>query len=57
MFREKKGYFSIFWFFILVLGVIWLFTELGYIEFELPWLPIILIVFSLGVVINKLIGR
>jgi hypothetical protein len=53
----KKGKFSIFWFFILVLGIVWFLTEIGLLEFDIPWLPLIVIVISLGIFINKLIGK
>ncbi len=52
-----RGKFSSFWFLILILGVAWFLTEIGYINFDIPWLPVILIVFALGFFINRLLGR
>jgi hypothetical protein len=55
MFRKK--HFSTFWFLILILAVIWFLSELGYIDVNVPWLPLILIVIAMGAFINHLIGK
>mgnify|MGYP006290744095 CR=1 FL=1 len=53
----KEKHFSTFWFLILILGIIWLVSELGYIGIDIPWLPIIVISIALGAFINRLMGR
>jgi len=47
--------FPTFGFMILVLAVIWLLKDLGYITINLPIIPILLILISLGWIINSLI--
>ena len=38
---------------LLVVGVLWLLTELEVLMINVPWIPIILIVVSLGMVLNR----
>jgi len=38
---------------LLVAGIVWAFTSFGYINFDFPWLPIILIIVSIGMIANR----
>ena len=38
---------------ILIIGVLWLLKDLGVLGFSLPWLPIIIIIASLGMFCHK----
>ncbi|MDP3881575.1 MAG: hypothetical protein Q8Q31_01720 [Nanoarchaeota archaeon] len=38
---------------LLVAALIWLFTDLGYLAIDIPWIPIILIIIALGMIINR----
>lgn len=38
---------------ILVFAVIWLITDLGYLNINIPWLPLALIIISLGWIFNR----
>ena len=41
---------------LLAVSVVWLLNELEILNISIPWLPIILIVISIGMVINRIIG-
>jgi hypothetical protein len=49
---RKKG-FPIFATVILVLATIWLLNDLNVIYINIPFIPIVLIIFSIGVIINR----
>lgn len=53
----NKGKFSAFWAIILVISIIWFLRELGYLNLDIPWLPLIIIIVSLGALINHLRGK
>ncbi|MBW2982462.1 hypothetical protein KY343_06290 [Candidatus Woesearchaeota archaeon] len=38
---------------LLVVGIVWLLSDLGIITVSIPWWPIILIVIALGWIINR----
>jgi len=38
---------------LLVAGIVWAFSSLGYIDFDFPWLPVILIIVSIGLIANR----
>jgi len=38
---------------VLVFAVAWLLSELNYLKIDVPWLPIILIIISLGWIFNR----
>lgn len=38
---------------LLIVGVIWLFSELGVITVNVPWWPIILIIVAVGWIVNN----
>ncbi len=47
-----KKVFPTFWFIVLFVALIWMLNELGYLNFNMPWLPAILIIVALGAIIN-----
>lgn len=49
--------FPTFWVIVLFLGIVWLFSELGYVRVEVPWLAAILIIVAIGAIINHLAER
>ncbi|MEK6818636.1 MAG: hypothetical protein AABY10_01745 [Nanoarchaeota archaeon] len=49
----KNKSFPTFWFIVLVVAVIWFLSETGYINFNVPWLPLVLIIVALGAIINN----
>lgn len=38
---------------LLVVGIMWLLTELKVITIPIPWIPIVLIIIALGLIINR----
>jgi len=38
---------------LLVIGFIWLLTELKVITISIPWIPIVLIIIATGLIINR----
>ncbi|MCF7910575.1 hypothetical protein K9L16_02800 [Candidatus Pacearchaeota archaeon] len=48
--------FPTFWMIILVFALVWLVEDLGYLQIQLPWLPVILIIFAIAGIFNKLSG-
>jgi len=42
---------------VLVLGVLWLLSDLHVISFGIPWLPIILIIVAIGWIVNRYVSR
>ena len=52
-----KRRFSSFWAIILIVALVWFFNELGYLNFNIPWLPLVLIIIALGAIINHLMGK
>ena len=38
---------------LLVVGIVWLLTDLGVITVSIPWWPVILIILALGWIINN----
>ena len=49
----KKGKFPTFAVILLVVALIWIISELGYISVNIPWLPIIIAIIALGMIVNK----
>jgi hypothetical protein len=41
----------------LVLGVLWLLSDLKVIKINIPWFPVVLIVIALGWIINHYLNR
>lgn len=48
---EKK--FPTFAVILLVIAIIWLVSDLGYIAISIPWLPIIIGIIAIGMIVNK----
>jgi hypothetical protein len=47
-----KNRFPTFGFLLLVFGVLWLLSDLNVIKVDVPWWPVLLIVISIGWIIN-----
>jgi hypothetical protein len=50
--RERK--FPTLGFIILLFSSLWLFRELDIVDIRLPWIPVILIIISIGMIFDKL---
>ncbi len=37
---------------VLVIGIVWLLSEMGMINVRLPWLPVLIVIWALGAIIN-----
>ena len=37
---------------LLVIGVVWLLSELGIVIINVPWIPLLLIVVAIGIIFN-----
>jgi hypothetical protein len=48
-----KNKFPILWTLLLIFGIIWFVNETFYVNINLPWLPIILIVIAIGMIANR----
>ena len=49
---RQKGKFPTFATIILVVGILWLLTDLKVLTADIPWLPIILIIVAIGWIVN-----
>lgn len=38
---------------LLILGVVWLVNELGFLRIDLPWIPVVLIVIAIAMIWNR----
>jgi len=38
---------------ILIFAIVWFFSELGYLNINIPWIPLILIIVALGWIFNR----
>jgi hypothetical protein len=38
---------------LLVVGVLWLMTDLKVITVDIPWIPIVVIIFAIGMIANR----
>jgi hypothetical protein len=54
---RKKRKFPTFATILLVLGLVWLASSAGYIAFELPWMPIALVIIAIGMIYNRLVNE
>jgi len=50
----KKRFPSL-WVIVLVFAIVWLIDELGYLKTNIPWLPVVIIIFVVGAIINRLV--
>ena len=48
-----KSKFPIFATILLVLGVVWLLSDLNIIAVDIPWIPVILIIIAIGMIFNR----
>ena len=51
--NRRKGKFPMLATILLIVGIIWLLTELKVITIPIPWIPVVLIVIALGMIINR----
>ena len=42
---------------ILLVGIFWLFDDIGLLQTNVPWIPIIVIVIGAGLIMNRVTGR
>ena len=49
----KKTKFPVFAIIILIFAIVWFFSELGYLNINIPWIPLILIIVALGWIFNR----
>jgi len=52
MFWKKKKNFPTFAVIVLVAAALWFLSDLGYIGFDIPWLPLVVGLIALGWIIN-----
>lgn len=52
-----KRKFPIFAAIVLVFAVVWLLKDLNILNINVPWIPIILIIISIGLIVNRLIVK
>ncbi|MDD5192926.1 MAG: hypothetical protein PHH54_03005 [Candidatus Nanoarchaeia archaeon] len=38
---------------LLIVGLAWLLSELGYLTINVPWIPVILIVIAIAMIVNR----
>jgi len=48
-----KSVFPTFAVILLVVGIVWLLSELRYITIDIPWIPVVLIIVAIGMIFNK----
>jgi len=51
--KKMKGVFPTFAVILLVISVLWLLSDLNVITLSIPWVPVILIIASIGFIINN----
>jgi len=52
---KMKGKFPTLAVILLIFGVVWLITELGYLTINIPWTPIIVVIIAIGMIFNRLL--
>lgn len=53
LFRKKRTKFPILAVILLIIGLVWLVNDMGYLTVDLPWIPVILIVVAIGMIVNR----
>jgi hypothetical protein len=55
MITNKKGRtkFPTFATILLVLGLLWLLTDMNILTINIPWIPVILIIVAIGMILNR----
>ncbi len=38
---------------LLVLGLLWLLTDMGLLMVNIPWIPVILVIIAVGMIVNR----
>jgi len=38
---------------LLIFALVWLFSEIGYLTLDIPWIPVILAVIAIGMIFNR----
>jgi len=38
---------------LLIAGIVWAIDALGYLNIDFPWLPVIVIIVSIGMIVNR----
>ena len=38
---------------LLIVGIVWMLNELGYLIIDVPWIPVILVVIAIGMIANR----
>ncbi|MBU0761085.1 MAG: hypothetical protein KJ718_02925 [Nanoarchaeota archaeon] len=56
MFFKRKKKFPTLAVIVLVFAIAWLFSELGYLKINIPWIPLILIIVAVGWIVNRYMG-
>ncbi|MFH1307939.1 MAG: hypothetical protein ABIH72_03735 [archaeon] len=53
IFSKKKPRFPTLALILLVVAVVWFLQELKYLNIDIPWLPLILIIVAVGMIANR----
>lgn len=53
LFKKQKLKFPTLAVILLVLAVVWLLSDLGYITINIPWIPVIIGIIAIGMIINR----
>ncbi|MFH1500534.1 MAG: hypothetical protein ABIE22_01155 [archaeon] len=51
--KRKKPRFPTLAVIVLVAAIVWLLQELRYLNIDIPWLPLILIIVAIGMIANR----
>ena len=38
---------------LLIMAITWMFSDLGYLQMNLPWIPIIVAIIAIGMIFNR----
>ena len=38
---------------LLVVGIVWIIDEIGYLNITFPWIPVIVIIVAVGMIVNR----
>lgn len=38
---------------LLIFGLVWLLNELGYLNIDVPWIPLVIVIIALGMIVNR----
>jgi hypothetical protein len=54
---KKKRKFPTLAVILLVLGLLWLMADVGFLRMNIPWIPIVIIIIAIGMIINRYSGN